>query len=250
MVAFFSAAATKLPGYILPALPGGALLVALLFAPLAPSPAPLAWGMRLSGWINALLLASMALVAVLAPRWIEQDPSYPAFADALKGSGLPWLLGLPLLLGAIGLVVVLLRGSRGLPWLWLPNTGWLAAVLVLVLPVLVPLVDRERQLPIRALSRLAAEQGRSDEPLLVVGYKRYSVVFYSGRPVLFVTSARKAMRSLDEAARRSDSVLLFGSDAELLEFGIGPGDGTPVGRRDAHRLVRLPVQQLEQLGKP
>jgi hypothetical protein len=192
----------------------------------------------------------MALVAVLAPRWIEQDPSYPAFADALKGSGLPWLLGLPLLLGAIGLVVVLLRGSRGLPWLWLPNTGWLAAVLVLVLPVLVPLVDRERQLPIRALSRLAAEQGRSDEPLLVVGYKRYSVVFYSGRPVLFVTSARKAMRSLDEAARRSDSVLLFGSDAELLEFGIGPGDGTPVGRRDAHRLVRLPVQQLEQLGKP
>ena len=250
MLAFLSAAATKLPGYILPAVPGGALLVALLFAPLAPAPAPLAWGMRLSGWINALLLASMALAAVLAPRWIEQDPSYPAFADALKGSGLPWLLGLPLLLGAIGLVVVLLRGSRGLPWLWLPNTGWLAAVLVLVLPVLVPLVDRERQLPIRALSRLAAEQGGSDELLLVVGYKRYSVVFYSGRPVVFVTSARKAMRSLDEAARRAGSVLLFGSDAELLEFGIGPGDGTPLGRRDAHRLVRLPVQQLEQLGKP
>ena len=84
----------------------------------------------------------------------------------------------------------------------------------------------------------------------MVGYKRYSVVFYSGRPVVFVTSARKAMRSLDEAARRAGSVLLFGSDAELLEFGIGPGDGTPLGRRDAHRLVRLPVQQLEQLGKP
>ena len=250
MVAFFSAAATKLPGYILPAMPGGALLVALLFAPLAPPAAPLAAGMRLSGWINALLVGLMALVAVLAPRWIEQDPSYPAFADALRSSGLPWLLGLPLLLGAIGLVIVLLRGAGGLNWLWLPNAGWLAGVLALVLPVLVPLVDRERQLPIRTLARLAAEQARADEPLLVVGYKRYSVVFYSGRPVLFVNSARKAIRSLDQAARSSGSVLLFGSDAELLEFGLGPGDGTPLGRRDAHRLVRLPVQQLVGLGQP
>jgi 4-amino-4-deoxy-L-arabinose transferase-like glycosyltransferase len=250
MVAFFSAAATKLPGYILPAMPGGALLVALLFAPLAPTSAPLAAGMRLSGWINALLLALMALAAVLVPRWIEQDPSYPAFADALRSSGLPWLLGLPLLLGAIGLLIVLLRGAEGLDWLWLPNAGWLVGVLVLVLPVLVPLVDRERQLPIRALARLAAEQGRADEPLLVVGYKRYSVVFYSRRPVLFVNSARKAIRALDQPARSAGSVLLFGSDAELLEFGLGPGDGTPLGRRDAHRLVRLPVQQLEVLGQP
>jgi hypothetical protein len=189
----------------------------------------------------------MGVAAVLAPRWLETDPSYPAFADALRASGLPWLLGIPLLLAAGALVLLLSR--NGTDWLWLPNAAGLAAALALVIPVLVPLIDRERQLPIRTLARLAAEQGQPGEPLMVVGYKRYSVVFYSGRPVLFVNSPRKAARSLGQAARSTPptSVLLLGSDAELLEFGIGPGDGTPLGRQDAHRLMRLPVERLQQL---
>ena len=82
----------------------------------------------------------------------------------------------------------------------------------------------------------------------MAGYKRYSVVFYSGRPVLFVSSPRRASRALADAAGQPSSVLLLGSDAELLEFGIGPGDGTPLGRRDAHRLLRLPASRLKQLG--
>lgn len=248
MVAFFSAAATKLPGYILPALPGGALLVALLFAPLSPSP-DLGPGMRITGWINGVLLVLMAFAAALAPRWIEQDPSYPAFADAIKASGLPELLFLPLLAGGVALLVVLLRRTDGLQWLWIPNAAALASVLALVLPVLIPLVDRGRQLPIRTLARLAGEQGLPEEPLLVVGYKRYSVVYYSGRPVLFVSSPREASRAVTKGDRLPESVLLFGSDAELLEFGIGPGDGTPLGRRDAHRLLRLPFQLLETMQK-
>jgi len=64
-----------------------------------------------------------------------------------------------------------------------------------------------------------------------------------------VSSPRKAARSLSQAPgmEQPASVLLLGSDAELLEFGLGPGDGTPLGRRDAHRLLRLPVEQLQQL---
>jgi 4-amino-4-deoxy-L-arabinose transferase-like glycosyltransferase len=247
MVAFFSAAATKLPGYILPALPGGSLLITLLFAPLQPASPPLGAGLRITGWGNAILLALMGVAAVLAPRWLETDPSYPAFADALRASGLPWLLAIPLLLAAAALVLLLCRAGQG--WLWVPNAAGLAAALALVIPVLVPLIDRERQLPIRELARLAAAEGKPGEPLMVVGYKRYSVVFYSGRPVLFVYSPQNALRSLSQAAGSTPpaSVLLLGSDPELLEFGLGPGDGTPLGRRDAHRLLRVPLQQLQQL---
>jgi hypothetical protein len=179
---------------------------------------------------------------------LETDPSYPAFADALRASGLPWLLALPLLMAAGGLVLLLRRPGQGLSLLWLPNAAGLAAALALVIPVVVPLIDRERQQPIRTLARMAGEQAKPGEPLMVVGYKRYSVVFYSGRPVLFVSSPRKATRSLSQGSSALPaSVLLLGSDAELLEFGIGPGDGTPLGRRDAHRLLRLPLQQLQQL---
>ncbi|MFZ9972804.1 MAG: ArnT family glycosyltransferase, partial [Vulcanococcus sp.] len=144
MVAFFSAAATKLPGYILPVLPGGSLLVTLLFAPLQPAASPWGLGQRITGWINAALLALMALAAVLAPRLLETDPSYPAFADALRASGLPWLLALPLLMAAGGLVLLLRRPGQGLSLLWLPNAAGLAAALALVIPVVVPLIDRER----------------------------------------------------------------------------------------------------------
>jgi len=246
MLLFFSAAATKLPGYILPVLPAGALLVGLLFAPLA-GPTPAGAGMRASGWVNAALLGLMAVAAVLAPRWLASDPSYPGFAAAVARSPLPLLLAVPLAIAAVAVVVLLRREPAALRWLWIPNAAGLAAALALVLPGLVPLIDRERQLPIRQLARLAAEQAQADEPLLVVGYKRYSVVFYSGRPVLFVGSARKARRLLEARRQHPASVLLLGSDQELLEFGIGPGDGTPLGRRDAHRLMRLPLQDLKAL---
>ena len=246
MVAFFSAAATKLPGYILPVLPAGALLVSLLFAPLTPAPA-LGLGVRISGWVNASVLALMALAAVMAPRWLADDPSYPDFASAISHSGLPLLLALPLAAAALALLLQLQRGPNPLRWLWLPNAAGVAAALALVLPVVVPLIDRERQLPIRELARLAGDQAQPGEPLLVVGYKRYSVVYYSGHPVLFVTSARKALRLLAERHQSPNNVLLLGSDSELLDFGVGPGDGTPLGRRDAHRLLRLPLPELNRL---
>jgi 4-amino-4-deoxy-L-arabinose transferase-like glycosyltransferase len=264
IVAFFSAAATKLPGYILPALPGGALLVGLLFAPfpvaagqseLVPGP-----GLRWSGAINALLLAAAALVAALAPGWIGGDPSFPRFAEVIRASPLPLLLALPLALAAVALTVALLR-SKGQPgalaWLWLPNAAAFAAVLALVVPSLTPLLDQERLLPIRTLARLAGREAKQGEPLLVVGYKRYSVVYYSGRPVLFVSSPDEALKALSdrEAGRSShagsgSSVLLLGSDPELLEFGVGPGDSALLARRDAHRLVRLPMDRLHQLVGP
>jgi len=187
----------------------------------------------------------MAIAAVLAPNWIEQDPSYPGFARAVASSGLPWLLALPLALTVIALVVLLRRGPAALPWLWVPNGLGFAAVLALVVPALVPLMDRERLLPIRTLARQAAASAQPGEPLLVAGYKRYSVVFYSGRPVLFVHDPRDARDQL--GADPAATVLLLGSDAELLEFGVRPGDAALLGRSDAHRLIRLPRTTLEQL---
>ena len=249
VVAFFSAAATKLPGYILPAIPAGSLLVALLFQPLPSStdPKPLGLGVRVTGWLNAGLLGLMALASALLPRLLDADPAYPGFADAVSRSGLPWLMAAILLLSAIGLLVLLLQPA-GLRRLWLPNLLGFAAVLALVVPTLAPLLDRERLLPIRELARMAGVQALPDEPLLVVGYRRYSVVHYSGRPVLFVDNPRKVRKRL--AARPAGStVLLFGSDSELLEFGLGPGDGLLLARRDAHRLVRLPIEQLRRLGQ-
>jgi len=257
VVAFFSAAATKLPGYILPSIPAGALLLALQFQPLEQTAQPQGRGQAASGWVNAGVLGLMALAAALAPRLVASDPAYPDFAAALQASGLPQLLAGLLTAATLGLALLLLRPG-GLAWLWLPNAGAFLGLLALVLPGLAPLLDRERQLPIRQLARLAGEIARPGEPLLVVGYKRYSVVYYSGRPVLFVHSADDARRELADRGAPGQpgparpgaapaSLLLFGNDAELLEFGVGPGDGELLARRQAHRLIRLSLARLNQL---
>ena len=252
VVLFFSAAATKLPGYILPAVPGGALLVGLFFWPFgaaahdsAPSDGA---GVRVTGWVNALVLALMAGAAAVAPRLSGGDPSHPGFAAAVAASGLPTTLAF--VFGAAALVVVALLtrgGFRGLRRLWWPNAAAMLAVLALVVPGLGGLIDRERQLPVRDLARLAGQQAQGDEPLLVVGYKRYSVVYYSGRPVLFVSAPEGARRGLRQRSGPPPStVLLLGSDAELKDFGLAATDGTTLARLGSHRLVRLPATRLTE----
>lgn len=143
---FFSAAATKLAGYILPMVPATALLLALYWFPLESVPPEASGGSELlaahqsdrpqrwSGWVNALVFAALAPAAALAPRWAATDPAYPGFASALSSSGLPLLLALILAGSAIGLLVLLLRPGRPRA-LWLPD---LAAMLLLMAVVVPP----------------------------------------------------------------------------------------------------------------
>lgn len=192
---FFSIAATKLPGYILPIVPGGALLIAIWFWPLAarfaPGPTVDASGSgpspRLSGGLEALLLAALAGAAAIAPRWAGSDPAHPTFAAALERSGLPMVLSALLAITAAAVVLILVRGLDR-RWLWLANLGGFLAILGLVVAPLAPLIDRERLLPIRQLAQQATTLARADEPLWVVGTKRYSTLFYGGETAAFVSS--------------------------------------------------------------
>jgi 4-amino-4-deoxy-L-arabinose transferase-like glycosyltransferase len=244
MLAFFSAAATKLPGYILPALPAACLLVALLWRPLpsaavaagsGPATAAGGWSLRLSGWIEALLLGGMVVAALLAPRWAAADPAHPGFAAALERSGLPLLLAL--LLAAVALAVLLLLVGPGRwRWLWLPNLAGFLTLLALVIAPLAPLIDRERQLPLRQLARLASREAQTAEPLWVVGTKRYSILFYSGEPAVFV-SGRGA---IDDRLRENPASL-----------GLGPASRSVrlLGDRSALEKLALPSRRIQRLAR-
>jgi 4-amino-4-deoxy-L-arabinose transferase-like glycosyltransferase len=191
---FFSMAATKLPGYILPILPAGALLVALSFWPLAAEraqhdtihPVPLDRSTRLSGSVELILLLAMAVAAALAPRWAASDPAHPTFAAALAKSGLPLLLSACLALTALAIGVAIGRG-RDRRWLWLSNVAGFLSILAFVVAPLAPVIDKERLQPIRQLASQARSLARADEPLWVVGTKRYSTLFYGGEWAAFVS---------------------------------------------------------------
>ncbi|NDC14237.1 MAG: glycosyl transferase family 39 [Synechococcaceae bacterium WB9_2_170] len=136
MVVFYSAAATKLAGYILPVVPAGVLLVCLLFQPFLPQP-PLAFGARVTGWCNAGVLGLAAIAAALLPRFLKQQPDYPSFVKALVHTGLP--IGLPLvfLLTLVGLLLIL-SSNQALSLLWLPNATALSLLLAVAVPTILP----------------------------------------------------------------------------------------------------------------
>ena len=243
-LALFSAAATKLAGYILPALPPCSLLVALYWRPLPdtphlPSSARMlrqgAWPLRLTGWFNVVLFALMAAAAVLAPNWVANDPAYPDFSSALNRSGLPLTLSFLLALTALGLVVVMLR-QRARGWLWLPNLAGFMAVLALVIAPLAPLLDRERQLPLRTLAYRAREAALPFEPLWVVGTKRYSTIFYSGLPAVFVYSRE----GIDNRLRVAPASLSLENDSTSVRL---------LGDRDALESLHLPEDRVEVLDR-
>jgi len=233
IVGFFSAAATKLPGYILPAMPAGSLLVALWWRPLPPVAPPGPRALGLWGGLDGLLLAVLAVAAVIAPRWAATDPAHPGFALALSDSGLPLRLGALLAASAIATLLLLRRGPLR-PWLWIPNLAGFLAILALVIAPMAPLLDRERQLPIRTLARSAREAARADEPLWVIGTKRYSVLFYGGETAAFL-SGRESL----EDRLRDDPQDLGLTDASRSVRLIGD-------RRDLQEL-RLPAARIERL---
>jgi 4-amino-4-deoxy-L-arabinose transferase-like glycosyltransferase len=249
IVGFFSAAATKLPGYILPALPAGSLLVALWWRPMAPLAAPGTRALGFWGGIDGLLLAVLAIAAAIAPRWAATDPAHPGFAIALSASGLPLRLALLLGVSAIA-TLLLLRRDDHRQWLWIPNLAGFLAILALVIAPLAPLLDRERQLPIRTLARSAREAARAGEPLWVIGTKRYSVLFYGGETAAFLSGRG----SLEEALRHaphtlgltdaSPSVRLLGDRRDLEDLQLPTDRIVKLKRAGEQELWRVQREDL------
>jgi hypothetical protein len=202
-----------------------------------------------SGGLNAALLGLMAAAAALAPRWAASDPAHPALAVALERSGLPLRMALLLALASLTLALLLRRPGGG-RWLWVPDLAGFLAILALVVAPLAPLLDRERQLPLRQLAVLAQQQALPGEPLWVVGTKRYSILFYSGATAAFVDGRRSIAKRWrqDPAALgispSSRSLRLLGDRRELEELGIAPQAIERLGRRGEQELWRVPLGVL------
>lgn len=281
VVAFFSAAATKLPGYILPALPAAALLVGLYWHPwpapglqdgsrpgstasidpaagwpasgLAASGWPTnAWPVSGAGWIQFAVLVGLALASIQAPHWAATDPAYPQLGAALASSGLPLLLAALLAAMALASAWLLLRGQGR--WLHIPNLIGFAGLLALVIAPLGPLLDRERQAPARQLALEARRLARPGEPLWVVGSKRYSTLFYGGETARFVSGHDELQDSLQESpvglggpSQRPASIRLLGDRRQLERLRLPDAAVQQLARRGEQELWRLTPSRA---GKP
>lgn len=282
---FFTIAVTKLPSYVLPLMPAAAILVALFWnellekatwnqvgkgqafspgesivansdspydrdAPISSSasgtsqktlglPLPL----FLSFAFNALLLLVVAGVVFYSFHWLGDDPAMPNLPQVLQQSGSLIRGGLIWGLAAVATALLLWRRREH----WILNVNLLAFIAFMILSVnpIYALVDQERQLPLRQLAQIAVQQKLPGEELMMVGFPKPSLVFYTQEPVIYHRLVRGAIEHIQEAQNRPPaSILIVGYPSKLTELGLESNQYQSLGSAGAYQLARVPKQAL------
>lgn len=255
---FFTIAVTKLPSYVLPLMPAAAILVALLWSDIikdkrirqlphpphsdTPSLPLSSSSLLITGWVNVALLSALAVAMFYVPQLIK-DPAAPNFHKLFEQSGLTVLGGVLWLLCAVVLAALLVR-RRYQPMLMVNVLGF-AAFMVFVLTPCLFLIDQERQLPLRELSAIAVQAQKPNEELVMVGFKKPTVVFYTRRPVTYVKVSSVAGKYIqDKAAKKaqSTSVLVLAQPKKFPQMGLKRSDYENLGTSGAYELIRVPFK--------
>ncbi len=246
---FFTIAATKLPSYTLPLLPAAAILVGLFWSdqimhpPTSPATHRAVWSTHLANIAFSLLLA---ILAFYSPNWMGNEPEMPELATLVRQSGIMvWGGGIWLTVALIELVLLVRRQSQ---WIWsIQLSGFVAFLLLTLLPAMT-LIDAQRQLPLRQLAQTIVQVQQPEEPVLMIGYRKPSLVFYTQRPITFIAAPSDVPRQLRRLKRRlarpnSDvrSLLILGRPTKFREAGIQPSEYEILAEAGVHRLARISI---------
>lgn len=238
---FFTIAVTKLPSYVLPLMPAAAILVAILWSDRRNTR-----DSRLfywSHWLNVVFLLLLAGGLFAVPYLIGSDPAIPKLRESLQQSGLPVVAGIIWLIAAVaGIIFIVRQRSRGL--LSVNLIGFIAFVVFVVTPAYF-WMDQARQLPLRELAAIA-RQVEPSENLIMIGFKKPSVVFYTQRPVTYVTETEKAVAYIQELSAESPdgfAVMLLSYPKRLRQLQPQLPPYQNLGKAGAYQLVRVVMPQ-------
>ncbi|MBD0300955.1 MAG: glycosyltransferase family 39 protein, partial [Tolypothrix sp. T3-bin4] len=264
---FFTIAVTKLPSYVLPLMPAAAILVTLLWSDfflekqtrgqggqekissLSGLSSPTSSLLHFptfplwNGWVNVAFLSAVGVALFHLPQLLGKDPAAPNFPQQLQQLNLPMLSGIIWLVSA-GIIAVLLLRRLWLPIIGVNLLGLTAFLIVVLMPALF-LVDHERQLPLRELSAIAVQAKQPNEQLIMVGFKKPTVVFYSHENVTFFKFTEQAQQHIqNQAANKAQpgSMLVLSQPKKLIQMGLQPADYENLGISGAYQLIRVPLK--------
>ncbi|MDY6806580.1 MAG: glycosyltransferase family 39 protein [Cyanobacteriota bacterium] len=250
---FFTIAATKLISYVLPLMPAAAILTALFWGGLIISN-----NQRLSelekveprgknadkffyfsGILNAIFLLVLALAILISFQWLDGDPSMPNFPEAIQQSGL--LISGSLILLTTALLLAFMVVKRQISGVLIVNFLGLVAFLIFAIMPTLFLVDSQRQLPLRELAETIVRVRQPGEEVVMIGFEKPSLVFYTQNRVNFFRRATNAREFLDKISERdnSDTVVIIGYPQEFVDAGLQLGDYQYLDRGGPYLLGRV-----------
>jgi 4-amino-4-deoxy-L-arabinose transferase-like glycosyltransferase len=200
---FFTIAATKLPNYLAPALPGFALLIGDLFAREETRARGRAFAASLAAALAAAILLALALallplVPARLPAWLgERAWKVPGLAEPFDVGVAP-LLASAALVATTALAFMAYRAEHLARVFACLAAGFVCTWTILFQAVL-PGIDERFSGPLRRLAVQAAERVPANEPIVLLGLRhRPSICFYGDRPTLYVSAGggRKAQALL------------------------------------------------------
>jgi 4-amino-4-deoxy-L-arabinose transferase-like glycosyltransferase len=247
---FFSIAVTKLPSYVLPLMPAAAILVALLWSDLIqPSPqrsASPSGFFLVSSWINVVFLSVVAVLLFHLSQLFGTDPAVPDFRLIIQNSGLPKLGGSIWLVIAIAIAALIL--SRRWRSIISMNLLGFAAFLIIVLMPALFLMDQERQLPLRELSGVIVQTQKPKEELLMVAFRKPSVVFYTHKRVNFTESPKEALEHIQNRANQQTkppSLLVLAEKKKFFEMDLQPDVYENLATQGGYHLIRITFNKIK-----
>jgi len=245
VVIIFTMVATKLPSYMLPAMPAIGLLVGLAAGDMEGNTAK--GSVCGAAWLSLALAALVGIGCLLQELWLPwiREPAMPTLAVDVQATGVITTIGMAWLVAA----------GLGMLTLWRCWQSWLL-VLQLVLVAWIPLgllplgslVDHLRQEPVRAMAVAAQEHIHHGEPLAMAGIRKPSLHFYSGHVVRYEGHSRQGLANLAHCITWSPGsetmlVVLDQSTAQKPYWRRLPGK--VLAQAGVYELRRLRRQNLE-----
>lgn len=240
---FFTISITKLPSYVLPLIPAASILVALTWSNILTNKlfAQKKSGLLITIISNLILVTIIAIAFLTAPQFIGKDPAILDFKESLLSSGLSWRGGIIWGLATLLIAYCLLYQKR---WYAIFSIN-LVAFIALIIFVLIPasfFVDQTRQLPLREIAQTIIQEQKPQEELIMVGFKKPSLVFYTQRFVHFIKHPEEANNYLNQKQQEqsnSTSSLLVLRTNEIKKMNLQPQNYQQLDRKGVYRLIRI-----------
>ncbi|MFN5955517.1 MAG: ArnT family glycosyltransferase [Dolichospermum sp.] len=245
---FFTISVTKLPSYVLPLMPAAAILVALSWSDLFPTsqnstPTHLAF-LRISAWINVAFITFISIALFNLTQIVGPDPAAPELyaemekSGILKYGGIIWLI-----ITLISSILILTHRYRQI--IIINLVGFTAFIAISLMPAIL-IMDQQRQLPLRELSALIVESKQPNEELIMVGFKKPTVTFYTKQNVNYIKFSQAALKYIQnpELSKTKSSLLMLIEQEKFPEMELQPDTYKSLATKGAYQLIRISLAKV------